>query len=206
MLGLMGKKIGMTQTFDERGVLNGVTVIRVEPNVVIGERTQEKNGYSALILATASLKKKRQKKPYAGQFPPGIEPTARLREVRDFEKKCGVGEKLGVELFEGVGFVDIKGVSKGKGFQGVMKRHGFKGGPKSHGSKFHRAPGSTGSSAFPSRVFPGARMPGHMGADNVTVKNLRLVKIDRENSVLLVRGAVPGPRGGRVFVQKAVSR
>lgn len=192
----------MTQVFDESGNLTPVTVIHIEPNAVIGERTTDRDGYSALILGAGILKKKRIKKPFAGQFPEGIEPCTDLKEFKD-SAKYRIGEKVGVEIFEGVGFVDVRGVSKGKGYQGVIKRHGFHGGSKSHGSKFHRAGGSTGMAASPSKVFRGTKMAGRMGGENKTLQNLRLMKIDQENGILLVKGAVPGTRGGKVLVMKA---
>ncbi len=203
MLALIGRKLGMTQIFDENGILTPVTVVQVEPNVVVGQRTIEKNGYSAVILGAHAMKKSRVKKPYAGQFPDGIEPTRYLMEVRDFEKDTSVGEKLGVELFEGIRFVDVKGTTKGKGYQGVMKRHGFRGGRKTHGSKFHRAGGSTGQAAWPSKVLKGTKMAGRMGGTSATVQNLELVRVDKEKQVLLIRGAVPGRNKGKVVVMKS---
>jgi large subunit ribosomal protein L3 len=201
MLGLIGKKIGMTQVFDEQGTQTPVTVIEIEPNVVIGERTREKHGYSAVLLGYGVKKKSRTRKPYAGQFPKGIDPSRTLTEVKDFEGQYQVGEKIGLESFQGVRFVDVRGVSKGKGYQGVMKRHGFGGGPRSHGSLVHRELGSTGLAS--GKMFKGSRMPGRMGAERKTVQNLRVVRVDPEAGLLLVRGAVPGRRGATVFVAKA---
>ena len=206
MLGLIGKKIGMTQVFDETGAVFPVTIIRIEDNVVVGERTPDKNGYSACVIGSCDRKKSRITKPYAGQFKEGITPKKYLMEFRDFDKQPEIGETLGVELFNGTDFVDVIGTSKGKGFQGVMKRHGFHGGRKTHGSKFHREPGSTGNSATPSKTFKGRKMPGHMGNERVTVQNLRVVKVDVEKKVLLVNGSVPGPRGGVVVVRQAVKK
>ena len=203
MLGLIGRKVGMTQIFDENGVLIPTTVIQFEPNVVVGHRTPTKDGYSALIVGTGALKQKRATKPYCGQFPEKIQPTKILREFRDFEQECAVGQALDVSLFEGITLVDVHGTTKGKGYQGVMKRHGFAGGPKRHGSKFHRAPGSTGMAAWPSRVIKGQKMPGRMGNDNKIVQNLRLVRIDPATNIMLVRGAVPGRRKSIVVVTKA---
>ena len=201
MLGLIGKKIGMTQVFDEQGTQTPVTVIEVEPNTVIGERTPEKHGYSAVVLGYGLRKKSRVRKPYAGQFPEGLDPTQILTEVRDFEGQVKVGEKIGLESLEGVRFVDVRGVSKGKGYQGVMKRHGFGGGPRTHGSLVHRELGSTGLAS--GKMFKGSRMPGRMGADRKTVQNLTVVKVDPQAGVLLVKGAVPGPRGATLLVAKA---
>ncbi len=172
MIGLIGRKVGMTQVFDETGVLTPVTVIRIEPNVVVGERTEEKNGYQAVVLGAFDLKKNRVRKPVAGQFPEGIPVKRYLTEMKDFGQECKVGDAFGVELFEEYSFVDISGKSKGKGFQGVIKRHNFGGGRKTHGSKFHRANGSTGQSSYPSKVLRGTKMAGRMGYDSTTVQNL----------------------------------
>ncbi len=203
MFGLIGKKIGMSQVFDESGNLVPVTVIEISPNKVVGERTVEKDGYSSVLLGSNPMKKNRLKKPYSGQFPEGIEPYSDLKEFRDFGKDVKVGDTFGVEIFEDLHFVDVQGISKGKGFQGVMKRHGFSGGRKSHGSKFHRTAGSTGMAASPSKVMRGTRMAGRMGGDKKTIQNLRIVRIDRENEILLVKGAIPGRKGGRVLVTGA---
>ncbi len=203
MLGLIGKNMGMTQIFNEQGALVPISVIHIEPNVVIGERTEKKDGYSALILGAGNRKKRRIKKPYAGQFPGKIEPSAILKEFKEFGKEVKVGDRIGVELFDGIAWVDVSGISKGKGYQGVMKRHGFHGGRKTHGSKFHRAAGSTGMAASPSRIFPGTKMAGRMGGEKRTVQNLRLLRVDTEKGILLVKGSVPGRRGGRVLITEA---
>lgn len=204
MLGLIGTKVGMTQVFDEQGTQTPVTVIRIDANAVVGHRTPERDGYSAVVLGAGSIKKSRVRKPYAGQFPEGLQPTKVLKEVRDFGRECKVGDSFGVEAFEGTRFVDVQGISKGKGFQGAMKRHGFGGGPKSHGSLVHREVGSAGVAS--GKSFKGARMPGRMGGETAKVQNLRIVKVDVEKKVLLVKGAVPGPRGGRLFVTQAGKR
>lgn len=206
MLGLMAKKVGMTQVFDESGNLVPVTVIRIDQNIVMAQKTEEKDGYNAVLLGQDEMKKSRVTKPYAGQFSEGLAPAKRLKEFRDFEKECNVGDSLGIELFEGVRFVDVAGVSKGKGFQGVMKRWGFAGGRASHGSKFHREPGSTGQCTSPGRSFKNIKMPGRMGRERVTVLNLKVVKIDVENRTILVRGAVPGVNKGSVIVRSAVKK
>jgi large subunit ribosomal protein L3 len=199
MLALIGKKIGMTQLWNEDGIIVPVSVIQVQPNVVVRERTQETNGYSAKVLGADPLKKSRIKKPYGGQFPQGIAPTRVLLEFKDFDKECKVGDSLGVEIFEGVKFVDVRGTTKGRGFQGVVKRHGFQGGPGAHGSKFHRENGSVGTGAF-RKIVKGTKMPGRMGNERLTVQNLRLFRVDKEKGLLLVNGAVPGRRGGMVVV------
>ncbi len=202
MLGLIGRKVGMTQVFDERGVLTPVTVIKIEDNQVVGERSEEKNGYSAVLLGAVDAKQKHVTKPYAGQFG-DMTPKRHLIEMRDFEGDYEVGKKLGAELFKDVSFVDVEGVSKGKGYQGVIKRHGFSGGRKTHGSKFHRGLGATGMAADPSKVQKGTKMAGRMGGEKSTVQNLRLVRVDEERHFILVKGAVPGPRKGIVIVTKA---
>lgn len=206
MLGLIGKKIGMTQVFDEKGILTPVTVIQVEPNVVVGQRTAEKNGYNAVVLGVAEMKKNRVTKPFGGQFPDGITPKKIVKEMRDFPKEVKVGDSLGVDSFESARFVDVTARSKGKGFQGVVKRWGFGGGRASHGSKFHREPGSTGQCTYPGRTFKNVKMPGRMGGDTCTVQNLKVVGIDKEKNVILVRGAIPGPKNCTVIVKSAVKK
>jgi len=206
MLGLLARKVGMTQVYDEVGNMVPVTVMHVRPNTVIAHRTEEKNGYNAVLVGLEEMKKVRVTKPYAGQFPEDISPKKNLKELRDFEKETAVGDLLGVELFEGVRYVDVSGVSKGKGFQGVMKRYGFRGGPGSHGSKFHREPGSTGQNTYPARTFKNKKMPGRMGRERVMVLSLKLIKIDVENQLLLVKGSVPGVNKGLVLVRAAVKR
>jgi large subunit ribosomal protein L3 len=206
MLGLIGKKIGMTQVFDETGVLTPVTVIQVEPNKVIAQKTREAHGYSALVLGWSDMKKSRASKPYAGQFPEGQAPARMLKEMRDFPLEAKVGDALGVEVFSSVRFVDVTATTKGKGFQGVMKRWGFGGGRSSHGSKFHREPGSTGQCTYPARTFKNVKMPGRMGGERCTVQNLKVVKVDAEKKILVVRGAVPGPRNCTVIVRSAVKK
>ena len=205
MLALIGRKMGMTQVFTEDGTRVPVSVVQVEPNTVVRERTRDANGYQAMVLGADTLKKRRVTKPYAGQFPNGIEPTRFLLEFRDFERECKVGDRLGVEVFEGVRWVDVRGTSKGKGFQGVVKRHGFAGGPGQHGSKFHRELGSIGTGAF-RKITKGRKMPGRMGNERFTAQSLRLVRVDAEKGLLLIRGAIPGRRGGMVVVQKAIKR
>jgi len=206
MLGLFAKKVGMTQVFDEAGNMVPVTVMRVDPNVVIAQKTEEKDGYKAVVVGIDDAKKSRVTKPYAGQFPQNIAPKKRLKELRDFEKEVAVGDKLGVEVLEGIRYVDVSGVSKGKGFQGVVKRYGFGGGRKTHGSKFHREPGSTGQSTYPHKTFKNMKLPGRMGREKVTVLSQRVVKMDAEKQLILVKGAVPGINKGLVFVRAAVKR
>jgi len=205
MLALIGRKVGMTQLFNEEGMRIPLSVIKVEPNVIVRERTADKHGYSAVVLGADAVKKSRVRKPIAGQFPEGITPTRVLMEFKDFEKKGKVGDALGVEIFEGVRFVDVRGTTKGKGFQGVVRRHGFQGGPGAHGSKFHREMGSVGTGAF-RKIVKGSKMPGRMGDARLTVQNLRLFRVDTARGLLLIRGAVPGRRGGLVVVLKATKK
>lgn len=206
MIGLIGKKRGMTQIFDDMGELTPVTVIEVEPNVVIAQREESKDGYKAVVLGAVDQRPARVTKPVAGQFKDGLAPKKHIVEIRDFDKECAVGDSFGVELFDEFRFVDVVGTSKGKGFQGVMKRHNFGGGRKTHGSKFHRAPGSTGMAAWPSKVIKGTKMPGRMGGERRTVQNLRIVRVDHDKNVLLVKGAVPGNRDSFVVVRMAKKR
>ena len=206
MIGVIGKKLGMTQVFDETGKLIPVTVVQVVPNVVVGLKKADADGYDAIVVGAYAKKKTRVTKPYAGQFPEGIAPTRILSEMRDFEKEVAIGEILDAKLLEGVRYVDVTATSKGKGFQGVVKRWGFGGGRASHGSKFHREPGSTGQSTYPHKTFKNVKLPGRMGREKVTVLNLRVVRVDLEKGVVLVRGALPGPRNCDLLVRKAIKK
>ena len=206
MLGLYARKLGMTQVFDEAGNLMPVTVMRFDPNVVIAKKTKEEDGYAAVVVGIDEEKKNRVTKAKAGQFPGNITPKKRIRELRDFEKEVAVGDSLGIEVLEGVRYVDVSGVSKGKGFQGVVKRYGFGGGRKTHGSKFHREPGSTGQNTYPAKTFKNVKLPGRMGREKVTVLSLRVIKTDPEKQLIMVRGAVPGINKGLVFVRSAVKK
>lgn len=206
MIGIIGKKLGMTQVFDDTGRLIPVTVVQVVPNVVVGKKTTDKDGYDAIVVGVHEKKKTRVTKPYGGQFAEGIAATRILREMRDFEKEVQIGEKLDVALLDGIRYVDVTATSKGKGFQGVMKRWNFHGGRSTHGSKFHREPGSTGQSTYPHKSFKNIKLPGRMGRERVTVLNLKVVKVDVEKGVVLVRGALPGPRNCDVLVRKAIKK
>jgi len=206
MLGLMARKVGMTQVFDEVGNLVPVTVMRIDPNIVVAQKTTEKDGYSAVVVGMDDMKASKVKKPYAGQFSEKVTPKKTVREFRDFEKEVNPGDSLGIEIFEGVRYVDVSGVSKGKGFQGVVRRYGFGGGRATHGSKFHREPGSTGQSTYPHKTFKNMKLPGRMGRENVTVLSLRVVKLDTEKKLVMVRGAVPGLNRGLVVIRAAVKR
>ncbi len=201
MVGLIGKKVGMTQVFDEAGALTPVTVIKAESNVVVGIRTAEKDGYSAVVLGADDILPQRATKPYLGQFAEGMTPKRNLIEMRDFELSCNIGDTVGVDIFADYGFVDIIGTTKGKGFQGVIKRHGFHGGRKTHGSKFHRSAGSTGQNTYPGKTLKGRKMAGHMGFERATIQNLRVVKVDAENQLILVNGSVPGSRDSVVVIR-----
>ena len=204
--GLIGKKIGMTQSFDEEGNVIPVTVIKAGPCTVIQKKTKEKNGHFALQLGLVEEKPaKKATKPLLGHLKKSnSSPTKLLREFR-FDKNDEVkeGDQFYVDIFQQGERVHVVGISKGKGFAGVVKRWGFKGGKSSHGSMFHRAPGSIGASAFPSRVIKGKRLPGHMGQKRVTVRNLTVIQADKENNLLVVKGAVPGARGGYLLIKKA---
>ena len=206
MKGLIAKKVGMTQVFDESGNLIPVTVIRIDPNTVIATRTKERNGYDAVVLGIDDVKESRVTKAYKNQFAENIAPKRTLKEFRDFEKEVKVGDQIGMELFDGIRFLDITSTSKGKGFQGVMKRWGFHGGRASHGSKFHREAGGTGQSTTPGHTFKNIKMPGRMGSKKVTIQNLQVVKTDADLKVIMVRGAVPGNKDCTLIVKSAVKK
>jgi large subunit ribosomal protein L3 len=206
MLGLYARKIGMTQVFDDSGNLLPVSVLRVDPNVVIATKTKETDGYAAVVVGIDDAKKNRVTKARIGQFPENIPPKKKIRELRDFGKEVAVGDSLGLEVLEGVRYVDVCGVSKGKGFQGVVRRFGFGGGRKTHGSKFHREPGSTGQNTYPARTIKNRKLPGRMGREKVTILSLRVVKTDLEKQLIMVRGAVPGVNKGLVFIRSAVKK
>ena len=207
MIGLIGTKVGMTQVFDEQGVLTPVTVIAIEDNTVIGERTEEKNGYEAVVVGAFDMKEKHAAKPYAGQFPDGVAPKKCVAEFRNFDKEYKIGDSLTVEELRDLEYVDVQGISKGKGYQGVMKRHGFSGGRKTHGSKFHRGLGSTGMAASPSKVLKGTKMAGRMGAEKTQILNLEVVKVDTEKKAILVKGVrCRAKKKGIVIVRNAVKK
>ena len=204
MIGLIGKKVGMTQFFSEKGEAIPVTVIEAGPCTVTELRTPARDGYSAVQLGFGTNKEKRFLRPVLGQFKKRNLPPARyLREFR-IEDAAGyeVGQSLTVALFEVGQIVKVQGVTKGRGFAGVVKRYGFIAGHASHGPTAGKQPGSIGASAYPSRVIKGKRLPGHMGAVNLTTRNLQVVAVDAEQNVLLVRGAVPGPTNGLVIVKR----
>jgi large subunit ribosomal protein L3 len=206
--GIIGKKLGMTQLFDADGTVHPATVLKAGPCVVVQAKTKASDGYDAVQLGLVEEKPARVNKPLAGHYKKaGVPPTRVRRELHlkgdgDAPK---AGEQVLVSIFADGERVDVIATSRGKGFQGVVKRHNFAGGRATHGSMFHRAPGSIGASSYPSRVVKGMRAAGHMGADRVTTRNLRIVKVDADNNVLIVRGAVPGGPGGYVVIRKAVA-
>jgi large subunit ribosomal protein L3 len=206
--GLIGIKVGMTQVFDETGTVVPVTVIKAGPCVVVLKKMKEPDGYEAVQLGLVEfVRPSRVNKPKSGHFKKaGVPPCRILREFRtaDGEEPLKVGEQILVaQVFQPDDTVDVLGTSKGRGFAGLIKRHHFGGGAATHGSMFHRAPGSIGASAFPSRVLPGMRAAGHMGCEKVTAQTLRVVRIQEQDNILLVRGAVPGRNGGYVVIRKA---
>jgi len=204
MIGLIGKKVGMTQIFDDKGEVIPVTVIEAGPCTVTELRSAELNGYAAVQLGFGAVREKRVSRPALGQFKKrNLTPLRHLREFRvDDTAGLAVGQSLTVSIFEKGRHVDVLGVTKGRGFAGVVKRYGFVAGHASHGPTAGKQPGSIGSSAYPSRVIKGKRLPGRMGGVNLTIKNLEVVGVDPEQNVLLVRGAVPGPPNGLVVVKK----
>jgi large subunit ribosomal protein L3 len=205
--GIIGKKLGMTQIFAPDGTVTPVTVIKAGPCVVVQRKTVTTDGYDAVQLGFVEEKSpKRINKPMKGHFEKaGIPPTRILREFRlkDSGDGISVGDKVLVDQFSENDVIDVIGTSKGRGFAGFIKRHGFAGGRASHGSMFHRAPGSIGASAYPSRVIKGTRMAGHMGVERKTIKNLKVIKVNTEENILFVRGAVPGPNGAYVLIKKS---
>jgi large subunit ribosomal protein L3 len=205
--GILGKKVGMTQLFDSKGDVRPATVLQAGPCVITQAKTSAKDGYeSAQIGLVEFVKESRLTQPMRGHLGKNnLPPVKFIREVpieADGDSAVKAGDRVLVEIFDSEKFVDIVGVSKGKGFQGVVKRHHFGGGPKSHGSMF-QITGSIGSSAFPSRVFKGMRMSGHMGNERVTVRNLRVLGVDKDDNLLVVEGAVPGPNGAYLLITKA---
>ena len=207
--GILGKKIGMTQVFDEKGDVHPITVLQAGPCVITQLKTTARDGYDAAQLGLVEfIKSKNVTKPQAGHFAKTEAPPVKVIKEVNLEAdaegtvSAKAGDRVLVDIFSESKFVDVIGTSKGRGFAGVVKRHGFGGGPKSHGHMF-QVQGSIGASSFPSRVFPGQRMPGHMGTGQITVRNLRIRAIDVDENLLLVEGAVPGARDGYVLVSKA---
>jgi len=202
---VLGKKAGMTQLFDESGLAIPATVIECNPMFVIQNKTVENDGYKAVKVATGDIREKLVNKPDKGQFAKAE--VSVKRTIREFktEEDYTLGQEIKVSDMLAVGdHVDVSGVSKGKGYQGNIKRHGQKGGPDGHGSMYHRRVGSMGANSTPARVLPGKKMPGHMGAVNCTVQNLTVVSVDGERGILVLKGAVPGPKGGIVTITSSV--
>ena len=204
--GIIGKKIGMTQIFDEKGNVIPVTVIEAGPCVVAQVKTQEKDGYEAIQLGFGEVKTKHINKPEAGHFAKSkIENKKHLRELRlEDISNFKVGDEIKADVFTAGEKVDIQGTSKGKGFQGVIKRHGQHRGPMGHGSMYHRRPGSMGATSTPGRVFKGKKLPGHMGRVTVTIQNLDVISVDMDKNVILVKGSVPGAKGAILKIKSAV--
>ena len=203
--GILARKVGMIQVFDETGRSIPVTVLEAGPCVVISKRIQEKDGYEALQVGFKPAKENRLNKPQMGHFnKAGVKPLKYVKELRLSETAdYQVGQEIKADIFAAGEYVDVTGISKGKGFAGSIKRHGQGRGPKTHGSHYHRGPGSLGGIA-PARVFKGQSLPGRMGGDKITVQKLMVIKSDPEQNILMVRGAVPGPRGGLLTVKNSV--
>jgi len=202
--GILGKKVGMTQIFTDKGLAIPVTVIEAGPCIVIQKKTPEKDGYSAIQIGFGEKRERLFTKPLAGHFTKaGIRPLRFLREMLVEDPEVfQVGQEIKADIFAQGEKVDVVGTSKGKGFAGAIKRHGFHRGPMAHGSKYHRSPGSLGAKG-PARVYKGRKLPGHMGTDRVTVQNLEVIKVDADRNLIAVRGAIPGPKGGLILVKPA---
>ena len=204
--GLIGKKVGMTQIFDESGKVIPVTVIEAGPCVVAQVKTNETDGYNAIQLGFGDVKEHKVIKPVKGHYTKSnLTPKKHLREFRvDSVEEVKVGDELKADIFTVGDKIDIQGTSKGKGFQGVIKRHGQSRGPMGHGSMYHRRPGSMGPTSTPGRVFKGKKLPGHMGVQTVTIQNLEVVKVDLDKNVILVKGSVPGAKGAILKIKSSV--
>ncbi|HQD38926.1 MAG: 50S ribosomal protein L3 [Firmicutes bacterium] len=202
---ILGRKVGMTQIFDAEGKAIPVTVIEAGPCKVVQVKTEERDGYAALQIGFGAVRPKLVNKPKAGHFKKaGIEPLRYLREV-PADEEAAVGSEITVDIFSEKEYVDVTGISRGKGFAGGIKRWNFGRGPMSHGSKYHRGPGSLGATG-PARVFKGRKLPGHYGNTRVTVQNLEVVKVDPEKNLLVIKGSVPGVRGSLLYIKKAVRK
>ncbi len=202
MAAIVGKKVGMTKVFTEDGTRVPVTVIEAEPNTVTAVRAPDRDGYAAVQVAAIPVEERKLNKPQLGHLKKGDAPPSKVvREFRDEAPEAQIGEKLTVEQFEAGDKVKVSGIGIGKGFQGTIKRHNFARGPMTHGSHNIRAPGSIGAAADPARVFKGVKMPGRMGGKRVTQRGLEVFQVDSERNLLLIRGAIPGPKGGTVEVR-----
>jgi large subunit ribosomal protein L3 len=205
--GLIGRKLGMTQVFTEDGEATPATVIKVEPSVVIQKKTVQREGYDAVQIGCGRVKQKHVTKPLQGHFQKADKGFFRiLRELRGDVSGFELGQEVRVDVFKPGDYVDITGTSKGKGFAGVIKRHGFRGGRATHGSMFHRAPGSIGASAEPSRVFKGRKLPGQMGCERNTVQNMRVLVVRPDDNAILVKGSIPGGKQGIVLIRQAIKK
>ena len=199
MKGILGKKLGMTQIFTEEGIVVPVTVVEAGPNVVTQVKTVEKDGYNAIQVGFEDAKEKSLNKPQKGHLAAANVLKKHLKEFRvDAVEEFTVGQEIKADLFAAGEKIDVTGTSKGKGFQGPIKRHGQSRGPESHGSRYHRRPGSMGACSFPGRVFKNKKLAGHMGSVKVTVQNLEVVRVDADKNLILVKGAIPGPKGSMV--------
>ena len=203
---ILAKKLGMTQIFDEAGKVIPVTVIEAGPNAVIQKKTVENDGYEAVQVGFVDLKEKKTNKPTKGHFAKaGVAPKKFIKEFRlDDVSALNVGDEIKADIFEAGEKVDVAGITKGKGYAGTIKRWGQHRGPMTHGSGYHRGPGSMGMCSDPGRVFKGKRLPGHMGVERVTIQNLTLVKVDAEKNIILIKGGLPGPKGGLLIVKNTV--
>lgn len=206
MVGIIGKKIGMTQVFNEDGIVTAVTVVEVQPMVVSQIKTVATDGYNAIQVATGDVKDKHVNKPMKGHFnKAGIPFKKLLKEFRvENTSEFTIGQTIGADIFENGTKIDVIGTSKGKGTTGPIRRHNQSRGPETHGSKYHRGGGSIGAASYPARVFKGMPMAGRMGNEQVTVQNLEVVKVDAERNLMLIKGAVPGPKNGRIVIKKAI--
>jgi large subunit ribosomal protein L3 len=206
MVGIIGKKIGMTQVFNEDGIVTAVTVVEVQPMVVSQIKTVATDGYNAIQVATGDVKDKHVNKPMKGHFnKAGIPFKKLLKEFRvENTAEFTIGQTIGADIFENGTKIDVIGTSKGKGTTGPIRRHNQSRGPETHGSKYHRGGGSIGAASYPARVFKGMPMAGRMGNEQVTVQNLEVVKVDAERNLMLIKGAVPGPKNGRIVIKKAI--
>ena len=206
MKSILGRKLGMTQIFTEDGTVIPVTVIEAGPMKVVQKKTTDKDGYDAIQVGFGEVKEKRVNKPLKGHFSKAdVELKKVLREIRvENADQYEIGQEIKADVFSAGDKVDVIGVSKGKGYQGVIKRHNQHRGPMTHGSKYHRGIGSMGASAHPSRIFKNKKMPGHMGHERVTVQNLEVVRTDAEKNFILVKGAVPGPKGGLITIRESI--
>ncbi len=203
---IYGKKIGMTQIYNEDGVAIPVTAIEAKPCTVVAKKTTDKEGYNAIVVSFGEIKEKNANKPLKGVFAKaGVEVQKYLREIKvENVDEYEIGSQITVDTFTTEDSVDVQGISKGKGFQGNIKRHGQHRGPMSHGSMYHRRPGSMGPTSTPGRVFKGKKLPGHMGSETSTILNLDVVKVDTDKNVILVKGSIPGAKGSIVKVRKSV--